>query len=447
MKFLNVFKPIVCIVFVLVSASIGHTQTRGTIDGGGANGLNSKIIESYKVSSDSLPQSKYISPFLKFLRKSTFNGKINFNMSSYEMAIENILKKKMWYLVPVEDGIENLGKQVHGIPFITDQFAIQTKNEVFINKNVYDQMTGDLSLEREKLVLHEIFMGLKVLLKQDFYTQCLFSGTSPDSVQTTDYCFDGNRDQIKETTVLNLTKEEHSEVRYLTDLVIQNVDNFSRDEKYQDLLVTFINAFYQRNFVSEKLRVYKSGNEKVAIEKIANVIKGKEVLKENTLYCGHTQWNNYSESKLEELQQKWNSLPKGTKWMFKAKYKVKLITTKKDNQIFIKLIDSNGKTIKETVHANDSQVVGFPITSEFNKSILSRDEKFVEYSLIETDGPGYKIGNKVEGVIIELNLENGEIKKYHVFDKITYSVSQNGASSRWITKVECINQETLTYTK
>lgn len=445
MMFKNLLKITMCTTLILLVGQNGYSQTRGTVDGGGANGINLKLMESYKVQEEILLQSRFITPLMKFLAK-TQKSDNKYNLSAYNYAIGNILKKKLWYLAPAGGGLEKLGSQIHGIPFVTDQFAIQTASEVFIDKNLYNQMTGELFIEREKMIMHELFMGLKILMRQDSYAQCLFTSNNPDYLQSTDNCFDNEGNKKRSAEGLNLTDKDHSDVRYLTDLVIQNVDNFDKEEKFQDLLLKFVNAFYQRGFISEKLHPYKSGSEEVSIKTIASLIKSKEILKENILYCGHSQWNNYSESKLKELQEKWESLPTGVTWSFKAKYKVRISAEEKNNKVFIKIKDLNGKTLKETVHLRDDKVRGFRLNKEYDSNVLSRDNNFSEYYIKESSVPN-KPGAVSEGVVLQVNIDTGAIQQYNAYVNVNYRINPNIKSARRFFNIECSDKETISYKK
>lgn len=443
MKFSSILKPLMCTAFVLLTAQNGYAQRAGTVDGGGANGLNSKLIESYKVDEQELLLSQTTSTLINFFTKTSYPGLSKYNLMSYANAVNAILLKKNWYLVPTSKGLNNIGFEKHGIPFITDQFAIQTANEVFIDKDIYNSMTGDLFIERDKLILHEVFMGLKVLIKQDGYSQCLFTSNNPKETQSVDYCAEEPKLDAKE---FRLSEKDHSDVRYLTDLVIKNRENFNKEDKFQELVLTFVNALYQKEFVSQHLHPYRYGAEDVSVGKLTDLIKSKEILKENFLYCGHGFENSNSESELKKILEKWNNSPKGTVWTFKAKSQVKIVAVQKENKVLIRIVSMGGKILKETEYDRNAILKGYRRNNDYKQSVLSRENNFTELYLKDSLLPK-SLGDKAEIITVEINEITGSIRSYKVYDAVTYRKDNMGTASKWLNKLSCSDSETIVYKK
>ncbi len=139
-------------------SAVGGTS-RGTLDGGGGNGINGKPIESYRVNIRDLPEyKKFVEPFLKAYKQS-----MAFQMP---LMIEAVLNKN-WYFVPVS--LDKVPQKILGAPFHTDQIAVQNLSEVYVDTSNY---RGD-EISKADLIFHEIAMGLRLLRFASPYNQCV----------------------------------------------------------------------------------------------------------------------------------------------------------------------------------------------------------------------------------------------------------------------------------
>lgn len=460
MSFSKIFQTFMSAIFILLFAKFGLADpkggprggsTKGTLDGGGANGLNFKLIESYKINEKDLPQENYIKPFLDFLTQSNLRDisftdsdpsaeyYYGYSMESYRLFIINFLKSKPVYNLPVE--MEDIGSSLHGIPFTTSQFAVQTASDVFLPQKIYNELIQKDSLEAEKNILHEIFMGMKILMKMDKYTQCRYTTSNPNSVYRSNNC-DGESHDFDGSFFI--TPMEHAQVRALTNLVVEKSRDFKDPNKRSELVYIFINALFENKMQNSFLRVYRSGTEVIKAVDLIKIIKGVELINTNTLFCNH--WKDLSEDQLKNLKEDFDKAPIGKTFSFRSKFKVKLVTVENGNNMQIKLIDEKGKMIPNSVVELNESIRGYRTSKINDKNILSRDNQLVDFLLIENRG-GRKLGDKFLGIDLVLNKESSEISSYRVYESVTYRAEDKRTISKQNDIYNCTDEETITLTK
>ena len=132
----------------------------GTYSGGGGNGINGTAIESFHQDIASLPEFQmYIAPILERMAQSSpdiFVGYLNW-------AIHH----KSWYFVPV--ALPNLPKEKTALAFPSDQLALHSESEIYIDQNAYLKKSRK---ERASLLMHELVMGARLLMKHSAKFQC-----------------------------------------------------------------------------------------------------------------------------------------------------------------------------------------------------------------------------------------------------------------------------------
>jgi hypothetical protein len=138
----------------------GIPDAQGTFSGGGGNGINGRAIETYSVDIESLPEYKRV--ILPILRKMAA-GRPDVLVTYLTWAVKN----KAWYFVPVE--LEKLPKEKIQLSFQSDQLARHLENEVFIYAPAYSDRTIN---ERAALLMHEMVMAAKLLMKKSPQAQC-----------------------------------------------------------------------------------------------------------------------------------------------------------------------------------------------------------------------------------------------------------------------------------
>lgn len=431
-----------CTAFVLLTAQNGYAQRAGTVDGGGANGLNSRLIESYKVKSSDLPMNQLIKPMMEFLSYSQrYDSGNEYSFARYYTALKNIIEKHTWYIVPTEGA--DLGTARHGIPFATDQNAIQNGREVFIFADKFKQAGLVSTLEQEKIILHELFMGLKILMKMDSYTQCVYTG----------YRYNCNEETEQAADSLNPTAIEHSQVRKLTSFIADRKEMLADYSKEKQLFFDLIKELDLNQFGNKFLKVQRNGSTNILANTIAKIIQSQTILKENFLYCNHLE--SYSKEQQLKLQLQWDSASKGTKFSLRSKFKVRLVVEEQGELLTFKVKDVNNRTLESVKRKKNDILNGFNKDNIELRDVLARENKAAEFNL-QYDKPAEpKLGQQYKSVVIEANSETNEIIAFRSSNVVVHKqdpnpYSQNGGvstSSRYFDKIYCTNKEIETYTK
>lgn len=131
-----------------------------SVGGGGGNGIDGKPIESYSIRIEKLPEYRlYVSPVLKKISRG--GGDV---LAAY---LQWAAGQKAWYSVPRE--LEFVSKQRTGLWMSTEQLAIQSDREIFLHTPKYQSMKPQ---ERASLLLHEMVMAARFLMKKSPQEQC-----------------------------------------------------------------------------------------------------------------------------------------------------------------------------------------------------------------------------------------------------------------------------------
>ncbi|MCM2280356.1 MAG: hypothetical protein NDI61_00760 [Bdellovibrionaceae bacterium] len=137
----------------------------GTGDSGGGNGIKGAMFESYVRDVTMLPEWKeHLEPihqkFLSLAKDPKYPNRI----------MRVLARAKKWYFVPMELG--KIPKDRIGLEITSDpiqQFALQTRKEIWINSELYENMSNQ---RKAMLLLHEMIMSLYLIRFEDFTTLC-----------------------------------------------------------------------------------------------------------------------------------------------------------------------------------------------------------------------------------------------------------------------------------
>jgi hypothetical protein len=133
----------------------------GTVSGGGGNAIDGHMIENFAVPDISeLPEfKKYISPILL----SMVRGKPDVFVAYLNWTIHH----KRWYFIPRE--LDKLPADRLALTFGSDQWARQSQSEIFIDAIQYRKKARK---DQASLLLHEMVMGARFLMKRSPRDQC-----------------------------------------------------------------------------------------------------------------------------------------------------------------------------------------------------------------------------------------------------------------------------------
>ena len=130
------------------------TQPAGPGDGGGGDTCQGKLIESYRVDiTQTEAYKKYLNPLLADL-----NPKLQSDYPNLIFLVGFNEPRKNWYIVPCS--LTKLEASKKGLFLETDQTALQTEQEIYIDQNLFEKMPVE---EQAKLILHETVMSVYLL--------------------------------------------------------------------------------------------------------------------------------------------------------------------------------------------------------------------------------------------------------------------------------------------
>jgi hypothetical protein len=146
---------------IIKETNPNNQPTQGPIDGvGGCNGPNGKCLERFAVRITDQNE------FQSLVRRVLEN--LAATMPEVAGEIYSAAWTKSWYLIPVD--LRQIPSQRLGLYFLTDQNALQSLREIWIDKRKYDLMSED---DKATLILHELVMALKILTQLNKFEQCI----------------------------------------------------------------------------------------------------------------------------------------------------------------------------------------------------------------------------------------------------------------------------------
>jgi hypothetical protein len=203
-------------------------DVNGTTDGAGGNGIDGKAYESYIVDPQDLSTYKNkleakITAIDKKWKDTTPPS--DHDEVTYLPFFQSMWKLKKWYIAPVT--LASLDKKTIGVEFTrekTQQLAIQTDTEVWIDSRLFEKMSED---DKAKLMLHEYLMSLYLLKFQSYFDICQFAATiDPTSVKGCD-------DRATVDSILppeekkDLVDSDYTNIRAMTSLIYNQGSSIS----------------------------------------------------------------------------------------------------------------------------------------------------------------------------------------------------------------------------
>ncbi|MBX2987560.1 MAG: hypothetical protein KF802_06655 [Bdellovibrionaceae bacterium] len=129
---------------------------------GGGNGVNNRPLESFMVDIRKDEAFKrFVLPLI--LKMADLYPRLSSD-------IYHIARERRWFVLPV--ALDRLPSQRLGTAFATDQMAVQTLGEIWIDQRLYEKMEIE---DRGMLILHELLMGVRLMEFQDPVDECLSS--------------------------------------------------------------------------------------------------------------------------------------------------------------------------------------------------------------------------------------------------------------------------------
>ncbi|NJL25591.1 MAG: hypothetical protein HC902_10740 [Calothrix sp. SM1_5_4] len=253
--------------------------------------LNGKVFESYIVDPEALPAFKeFVLPLLKNL------GAVSDGDRS-EPGFLFFLKMKTWYIAPVE--LDKFGKEALGVSFIkseTQQIAIQTRDEIWIDKTAFDQMS---SQDQGQLILHELVMNMYFLKFMSVEELCRRierdkenESFKEDESHLCDITPEDSRLALPALPLRPLTAEDNENIRHVTGWILKSA---VEPVKLQDFNTVLSRRGFDRRFFGPDIEGENEGDRKnspesppplkVDIQEIHDVIQAAALTGEGPTLC------------------------------------------------------------------------------------------------------------------------------------------------------------------
>ncbi len=184
-----------------------HSQGPG--DGGGGDTCNGKLIESYKLDIRTLPEyKKHITPLINRI------SPLQKNETYFTFRDLISPTNKTWYLIDCK--LDILSKHRKGLYLDTDQTAIQTKKEIFIDARQFQKLNTE---NKAKLLLHELLMGVYMTNEFSYTDICNLDEVKAKCINSRLYTSDNffmPDSHNPERVLPSLTANDHQNIRALT---------------------------------------------------------------------------------------------------------------------------------------------------------------------------------------------------------------------------------------
>lgn len=123
-------------------------------DAGGGNTFQNVTVEQLRKNTSELEEyEKFVVPVIR---------QIESDLPEFAKALKQRAENLSWYILPIQ--FENLPFELTELISLTDQSAVQNKNEVFVDS---DKWLSKNPKQRANLILHEILEAQYFLLRKD----------------------------------------------------------------------------------------------------------------------------------------------------------------------------------------------------------------------------------------------------------------------------------------
>ncbi len=242
---------------------------RGGGDAGGGNLLDGRPIENFAVDISQTPE------MILAMKIADLIGDVEFE--SLNKITKSIVDKKTWYLVPIH--LPDLSEGQIGTPFASTQGALQDFEEIWIDQSRYDKMNFK---EKVTLLVHEIYMGIKIFKSESFKKQCAWA--EPFNTDCLHY------ESYTSRRSLLVTPSDYQDIRKLVAQVSKNYEKLVAST-YRDELVRKISTLVFENGGFDSYFVFPSRSP-IALRDftgrdILNAINNQASVRGFPVFCNH----------------------------------------------------------------------------------------------------------------------------------------------------------------
>ena len=215
------------------------TTAEGTVSGGGGNGCEGKAFEAYAQKITNFTEYRlYIQPLL---RRMIEGG--NDPLASY---LTWVAEEKVWYFIPCQ--LERLSREQIGLAIDSDQLARHGEHGIYIygdknddkpvaegassrvKKHYYNQRLK----ARAALLLHEMVMGARLLMKKSAKEQCkMLASKEADLCTNQELMAIAETVEVDPAQVMVMNADDHEAVRAMTAYLAERGADVTADKVWQ----------------------------------------------------------------------------------------------------------------------------------------------------------------------------------------------------------------------
>lgn len=202
-------------VLILPSAA----AARGGGSDGGGNSYQGKPLESYAKDPMKLAAyQKLILPLLKDIKAKEVPSS---RMDVLAHLVQSVFSQKIWYFVP--GPLDHIPAELLNSAVRTEQAVLQGHDRVWIDEDIWKKMEIE---DQTKLLLHEAFMGLKILRFGSSFRQCLAAYLNSEN------CRQSGRDS---DLPIDLQTKDYVDVQRMTIKVSQDFHTMTDTDWVKEL--------------------------------------------------------------------------------------------------------------------------------------------------------------------------------------------------------------------
>jgi hypothetical protein len=355
-----------------------HSGADGTTDGAGGNGINNKIYESYIVNPQKLKAYElHLSKQMEILNNavepdSAKRGNLSF--TGY------LTHWKTWYVAPIE--LKTVSKNALGVSFSKDktqQFAIQTRKEVWIDSHLFDQMKEE---DQADLILHELVMNLYLVKFVKLSEICKLNvelnekGCETSGIDNPDEFLPAEQERP-------LNDDDYAKIRRVTNWIASLDAPISQKELYNKLAA---NDFDKRFFKEGINDSNSTVTEKISID---DKMTGKLLKKSETLGYFRSNCEYYDSTVPCEVLVEIIQPPKEGWQALKAKVSIIDRNTQQELESHVYLLNSSSAVMIQK--AVDGKKFAFLYLMELTKAVVGQNFKnlvlIVDFDESFSNGP------------------------------------------------------------
>lgn len=218
-------------MILFATAALANPAPRGGGSDGGGNIYRGRPLESYAKTATDLPAYHLLVEKVIADIEAKFQADQTTRLDALASMLRDSFTSKIWYFVP--GPLNQIPPDLLNSAVPTDQAALQGFDRVWVDENLWSMMTLE---DQAKLLLHEAFMGLKILQFAPAVRECQASGGGHS-------CRPGNGEMSRP---IELKSADYYDVQWLTIETSRNYAAIDAHEWVRRMSARF--KFHRRFF-------------------------------------------------------------------------------------------------------------------------------------------------------------------------------------------------------